>query len=352
MKKILTLSLIFIISSCAPTIKKNFDKYQKQFLTKTNFMPSKDSIEGKSPKVVVFALDDNGNQVASQAQLGSSFAGNVENVLSKNKLATLVDRNAAAKLQKEIALAEMNKTGSYKGPQIADYAISGTISNAGFTNKYSSGSTYVNPKTGQLVSIPPRFTYSSDVSGNLKIYELPSLAVIEAIEFSGKKTRTENVQQNGGLSFGGLQIGGEQAKGSERDDNLVRKAAEDAVDEITVDIKNAFAKKGYILEKRIYEEKVIFKINLGSLDGIKHGDKFEVIGQYESENPLTNETEVERRIIGSGTVADVIDPKTCWVVMDDSKQADLVRLGDSVKMKYKKSAFASIAKTTKSMIEQ
>jgi hypothetical protein len=41
--------------------------------------------------------------------------------------------------EKEIALAEMNKSGSYKGPQVADYAISGAIGNAGFTKKYSGG---------------------------------------------------------------------------------------------------------------------------------------------------------------------------------------------------------------------
>ncbi len=315
-------------------------------------MPNKENLEGKASKVVVFALDENGNQVATQAQLGNSIANNVENILAKNRLADLVDRNAATKLQKEIALAEMHKTGSYKGPQVADYAVSGTISNAGFISKYSSGSTYINPKTGQIISVPPHFTYTSNVSGNLKIYELPSLAVIDAIEFNGKKTRTENVQQKGGISLGALQIGGEQVKGAERDDSLVRKAGEDAVEEMTIDIKNSFAKKGYVLEKRIYDEKSIFKITLGSLDGIKHGDKFEIIGQYETENPITNQNEIERRIIGTGTITDKIDPKTCWAVLDDSKQSDSVRLGDSVKMKYKKSSFASFAKVAKTMIEE
>jgi len=348
--KLKHIALLLVITSCAPTIK-NFERYQKQFFPKTDFMPNKENLEGKSPKVVVFALDENDIPVASQAKLGNAIANDVESVLSKNRLADLVDRGAAAKLQKEISLAEMNKTGAYKGPQIADYAVSGTISNAGFASKYSSGSAYINPKTGQLVSVPPKFTYSSDVSGNLKIYELPSLAVIEAIEFAGRKSRTENVQQSGGLSLGALQIGGEQAKGIERDDSLVRKAGSDAVEDIMVDIKNALAKKGYILEKRVYDEKSIFKITLGSLDGIKHGDKFEIIGQYETENPITNQNEIERRVIGSGTVTDKIDPKTCWVVVDDSKQIDSVRLGDAVKMKYKKNAFASISRATKSMIE-
>src|ERR1700750_2224010 len=110
------LILIVCAAACAPTIK-NFPKYEKQFLPRTDFMPDSKSLEGKSPKIVVFALDENGNQIASQTQLGSTIANNIENVLSQNRLAELVDRNAATKLQKEIALAEMNKTGIYKGPQ-------------------------------------------------------------------------------------------------------------------------------------------------------------------------------------------------------------------------------------------
>jgi hypothetical protein len=349
--KILHLAIILFAVSCAPTIK-NFDKYQKQFLSKTEFMPSKENLEGKSPKVVVFALDENDNPVAMQAQLGNVIANNVENVLAQNRLAELVDRKAATKLQKEIALAEMNKTGSYKGPQVAEYAISGTISNADFTNKYSSGSTYIDPRNLNVISIPPKFTYSASAAGNLKIYELPSLTVIEAIEFSGKKVRTENVQQKGGLSLGSLQIGGEQAKGADRDDGLVRKAGADAIDEIQTAIKNSFAKKGYILEKRTYGSKVIFKITLGSLDGIKHGDKFEVTGQYETENPISNQSEIERRVLAQGTVTDKIDPKNSWVVIDDSDKINAIRLGDAVKLQYKKSSFSVVAKAAKSMIEQ
>jgi hypothetical protein len=61
-----------------------------------------------------------------------------------------------------------------------------------------------------------------------------------------------------------------------------------------VSIKNALTKRGYILEKRSYKNENIFKVSLGSEDGIKHGDKFEVTGQYENENPISKEIEVEK----------------------------------------------------------
>jgi hypothetical protein len=348
--KLKHLSILLLITSCAPTIK-NFDRYQKQFLSRSSFVPSKENLEGKLPKIVVFSLEDNGNEAAKQAVLSDSIANNIENILSQNHLAQLVDRKAVAKLEKEISLVEMNKTGSYKGPQVADYAISGAISNAGFTSKYSSGSMYFDPKSQQMITIPPRYTYSSDVAGNIKIYELPSLTVVANIQLIGRKVRHENVQQNGGLNLGALQIGGNQIDGANRDDSLIRKAGEDAVDNAAIDIKNALAKKGYILEKRVLDKKSIFKISLGSADGIKHGDKFEISGQYENQNQITDEVEVERRIIGSGTVTDIIDPKTSWVVIDDNDKISSIRLGDMIKMKYKKSSFESVTKVAKSFAE-
>ena len=348
--KLKYLLALAVVASCAPTIK-NFEEYQKQFLSKSSFLPSEENLAGKAPKIAVFDLDENGNQVASQAGLGSAMARNIENILTKNRLAQLVDRKAAEKLQKEITLAELKKTGAYKGPQVADYAVSGAISNAGFTNKYSSGSTYVDPKTRSLITVPPKFTYKSDVSGNIKVYELPSMAVVENIEFAGNKARSENVQQKGGVSFGGLQIGGEQAKGNDRDDNLVRRAGEDAIDNISEDIRNALAQKGYILEKRVYEKKTIFKVSLGSSNGVQHGDKFEISGQYENENAITGKVEVERRIIAQGQVTDKIEEKACWVVVDDAKKVEQIRLGDMVKLKYKKSGFSKALKLAQSFAE-
>lgn len=340
-----SLFIIVSICSCAPTIK-NFAKYQKQFLTETQFMPSEDNLEGKAPKVVVFEFDEANIETAKQADLGNTIAKSVEGVLASNRLAEIVDRKSASKLQKEVQLAEMNKTGAYKGPRIADYAISGAISNADYSSKYSSGSTYINPRNGQVISIPPKYIYSSNVAGNIKIFELPSLQVVEAIEMKGKNVRSENVQTNGGLSLGGIKIGGDDVAGQSKDDGMVRKAGQDAIEEASTDIKNFFAKKGFIMEKRVFDNKTIFKINIGSIDGVKHGDKLEITSQFEVENPISGKTEIERRIIASGKVSQLIDPKSSWIILDDKDQESAIRLGDAVKLKYKKSAMKSLIKAT------
>jgi hypothetical protein len=330
--------LVLIASSCSPKIS-NFNSYLPHPLPQTNFMPSVETVEGKPPKVVVFELDEGKNSDAKDADLGRSMVVNVENILTKNRLAELVDRKIAKKLEKEIALAEMHKTGSYKGPAVADYAVSGAISSAGFNKKYSAG--YVIPnKNGGFTKTDPKFKYTGNVMGNLKIYELPSMQVVGNVEFSGKKSRSENVKMDNNLSIGGLiEFGGQKAEGLKKDNDLVRMAGKEAIENSAVEIKNFFAKKGFILEKRVLKNKVIFKISVGSADGIKIGDKFEVIGKYEIDNSLTKKSEIESRIIGSGKVADKIDPKSSWILMDDADVVNSIRLGDVVKFKYKRSFF-------------
>jgi len=345
-KKTIIILAALTASSCTPTIS-NFNAYLPQQFPKTDFMPSKELVDGKPPKVVVFEFDEGKNEVATQADLGKSITVAIENVLTQSRLAELVDRKIATKLEKEIAneitLTEMKRTGSYKGPQVADYAIYGAIGNAGFTKKYSSG--FVIPgKNGDFTRIPPKFTYTSDVSGNIKVYELPSMQVIANFEFAGKKSKNEEVKTDNSISFAGLEFGGQKAEGLNRDDGLVRNAGGEAIENVSFDIKNFFAKKSFILEKRTLKNKTIFKISVGSADGIKVGDKFEVIGKYEIENAITGKNEVENRIIASGEVSDKIDPKSSWVLIDDSDAVNTIRLGDMVQFKYKRGFWSQTVK--------
>ena len=103
MKKIIITTSVLFFTACAPTIS-NFNSYQKQPISKTAFMPDPEVIEGIRPtKVVVFNLDENDIQIAKQANLGSAVTANIENALTKDRLAKLVDRKSASKLEKEIA---------------------------------------------------------------------------------------------------------------------------------------------------------------------------------------------------------------------------------------------------------
>ncbi len=339
MKTYIVILLALIFTSCAPKIK-NFDSYNKQYLPQSSFLPTKKDLNSNLPKVVVFKFDSNNIETAKQAKLEESLAEYIENLISKNNLANILDRSSTKKLKDEIKLSELNQTGSYKGPQIADYAVSGSVSNASFSKKYKSSGVMYDSNTGALVSVPARYIYESDVEGSLKIYEIPSLKVLKNIKFSGYSTRQENVKSDG-LNIGSISFG-KKDPGLEKDNGLVRKAAGDAIKAVEPFLKQALIKKGYILEKRVHEDKVIFKVSLGSNNGIKHGDNLEIVGKYEIENPITKESEIEKRILAKGKVTNLINPKSCWIVLNKDKEISKIRLGDIVNMMYKQSEFTKI----------
>ena len=327
--------ILLLLSSCGPKIS-NFDLYNQQYFPKSNFMPNAEQLDGKKPKLVVFNFAHNDNKIASQASLEKTLAVEVEAILSNNRLVEIIDRNIAKKLEKEVLLSQLtNSDVSYEGPQVADYAISGIISNAAFDRKYSSGMVLYNKDRG-FYRTPPKFNYKAQSSGILKVYEIPSMKVLENVEFAGIAKRSENVRKSGGVSISGvIDIGVQNAQGLDRDDGLVRKSGQNAIDNIASNLKNIFAKKAYILGKKSFNNKSIFKINAGFDDGIKKGDKFDIMGSFEMVNPITNKIEVENRILGSGVVSDKINPKFSWVVLDKKEYNDKIRLGDVVKFKYK-----------------
>lgn len=349
MRPILKSVLILIfISSCAPKIK-NFDKYQNSAINESQFLPSKEELKQPLPKVIVFDFDDKNILVAKNANLSNSLAKNVEAIITENKLAEIVDRDLGQKLKDEIALAQINGDLSYQGPAISDFAITGTIFNANFTSNYIDSKSSYNSKTKQYTYTPAKYEYTANVGAIVKIVELPSLNVVKTLEFNESESYSEDVQTNGGLKIAGIEIGTSNSQAKTQDDGLVRNAAYAGIRFIEEDIKNTLAKKGYILEKRKYKKKTIFKINLGSNDGIKHGDKFHVIGRYLEQNPISKESEEESKIIAEGVISDKINENSAWVVIKGDDNIEKIRMGDKVQIFYKKSIYKKNQKTFKTI---
>lgn len=330
MKK-LFLGLILFTISCAPTIK-NFDSYQKAPILKAKFMPSKEAVMGEPVKVAVFPLESEGLLIARNSQLGSSIAVDIESLLTKDKLIDLVDRKAYQKLKKEVELAEMGSNKTYKGPLVADYIISGAISKANFTSKYISAKHSFNIESGTYSYIPPKWNYASEVGGNIKVYSIPSLNIIRAFEFDGRSVMSENAKS--------------KSNPKKEDSYLTKEASRNALEKIGIDLKNFFAKKGYILEKKMLKNSAIFKISLGSKDGVKQGDKLIVYSKKEERNALTGENEVFEVKIAEAVIADIINNESSWILVKNKKDIEKIRLGHIVQVKYKKGFWKKFGKAS------
>ncbi|MBU5614488.1 hypothetical protein [Geomonas azotofigens] len=321
-RSVLVLSF-FVSMGCASHQIKSLDEFQPTNLQKSKFAPTAEALERGKSKVVVFPFANNGNFVAEEADLGVSLAGALEAVLTESKTVEIVDRNVAKKLQDEIKLAEMNQTGAYEGPVVADYAISGSISNASFTHKFFEATRNVDKK-GRVTVTAPSFRYTANVEGTIKVYEIPSMKVVQVFKISDNKGRSEETRSSQNYA--------------ERDDDLVRGAGRDAVNSIKAELKNRLAPQAYVIGKKIKDSTAILKVNLGEEKGAKPGDKCEIFTVTESVNQLTGATETETRKLCDGVITNHITPVSSWVMVSAEESKD-VKLGDQVKVVYSKSAF-------------
>ena len=343
MKKILlsTIALVFL-ANCAPKIK-DFNNYIKQPILKSEFI-SEEKFKKDKPSVVVANFNNRDSELARKANLGSSMAVTVENFLGASKLVKLQDRKAFKNLEKEIALAEMQETGSYTGPISADYVVSGDVSIADYQYKFIAEKVSYNPKSGGIYRTPAKNKYTATFSGNLKIYELPSLKLSEVIPILGKKIRTEDAVVNKAWLFNST-IDTSTMKKSDLE--LVQKAGEVALKKNQHILKNIFSnlRKGYILEKRAKGNKVLFKISLGKDSAIKLGQKVKIFTIEENENPITGDVKEENVEVGVGVITDRISSKYAWILVKDKQVASRLKIGDFVTVIYKKSHLKNLLLT-------
>jgi hypothetical protein len=314
---------ILLLSACATTIK-DLSAYRPAPLLEADFMPSREMLTSRRAQVVVFEAENSAAQQRAP-QLGTVLTRAIEARLSESG-AEIVDRDVALTLRDELTLAEAKGQGSYAGPAVANFAVKTTLTNANFSSEYVQLQ-LVRTKKGTYWE-PAHCNYRAQVSASLRVYEIPSLRLLGNANLVGP-----------------AYLSSEERCNDSRADALLRQAAEEAVKRNRTEFQNLFAPKGYVIEKRVSGSKAIFKIMLGSTQGIKSQDKLAFFSLQQNVNPLTQQTSFEEVQLVEGVVSDQISPDFCWVVPLDQTRASKIRLGDFVKVVYRKSALESVGES-------
>ncbi len=324
-KKLLALGCIGSLSfltGCASYKIENFDAYSPSTMLEADVMPSMEELKNKKTKIVVFTADDSNIDLAKSAKAGFSISTSLEKHLSETG-AEIVDRNIAKKLKSEIKLAEVKGKSTYEGPSIADYAITGNVSAANIGSKFYERSQYTDKK-GKVYVTPARCKYTAQVTANLKVYKLPGLAFSKSVSIDDTVSVSEETRNsNCPYSLNAQQ-------------SLVRQAAAAAVKDSRTEFQNYFAPKAYVIERRINEDKNIFKLSRGTDAGFKTGSSVKFYNLEVNRNPLTQEVNAEESSVVEGSVSDKVGKKHAWVIVDEVEKAGKIRLGDYVKVTYEK----------------
>jgi hypothetical protein len=273
----------------------NLDSFQKVPLESAEVMPTKAELLRARPRVIVFSFDD-----YEWRGGGSITSDKVKKELSDTGV-TLVDRSLPLRLRQEIALSETNKPLGYKGQDIADYAVTGKITQANLTKSYNrdNGKNYT----------------TAQISVTIKITQLPSLQTVKIINEDGQQI-TEGRP-------------------------VPEKVLIDALDKVIVKahthLKNQFAPSGYVLEHRSFDDTHIFKVSLGKASGAIPGQKVIFIKSVPDKNPLTGVVSIDQVKVAEGEVTEQMTDSYSFIIIKDREGMDKIRLGDQVKILYKNS---------------
>jgi hypothetical protein len=218
----------------------------------------------------------------------------------------IIDRSLANRLDRELKLAEMNGTGSYGGPEVADYVIRVKMGNAIGGSTYVQASQFKNPLNGQIVNVPAGYTHNGKSLMTIEIRSLPALKLVETLQAEGSVSASQQPSPGNPIA-------------------LVQGATDDGVRSKRSAVLNVFAPKGYISERRVHKDESIFRVQLGRNTGTKEGDTIEIWRT----NPNGDEIAV-----GKGVMSNIVGTEGSWIKVSDPKVASRVRGGDYVKVKH------------------
>jgi hypothetical protein len=322
-KSISALCALFIaavfVTGCTTTVDLN--KFHDANLKEADVMPSKEQLKQGRIKVVVFEAE--GGR-ATNTQLGEAFAKAVENELEEAG-AEIVDRNLATKLKDELKLTESSGAESYKGPQVAQYAIRIKVNLAEYDTKYHKEAFWTDKKGDRHIEHLAYNANQANIEGKIYLYELPNLRLVATIDVN------ENLSVNDPIS-------GRKAQARVA---LLKTAVSTAVSNSGFELKNLIAPKGYVSERRTDGSKSIFKVLIGRAQGIKQGDKVVIYSLRKETNALTGNEQMKEVSITEGTVSNQINDTASWVIPENTDTSMQVRLGDFVRVKYEEKSFLS-----------
>ncbi len=307
--------------------------FDKRPLVKASIMPTKAQLNGVKPKVIIFSLEDGDVELAKKAKIGAAVSNKIETILADTGV-EIVDRNLAIKLQKEISLAEIKGNHGYKGPEVADFSVSGKIISTNFSQVYVAPKSVTRMVNKKLITeyIPARCEYSVKVEGTLKVHALPSLSIVDTIAIKGYGGKTQDLE---GSSYRHYSIRKScPTLNSRQMNSLASTAGLNSLNRSKIDLQNNFSPRGYVTEYRVKDDKHIIKITIGKLAGLKDGQDVEIIQSFKSEDQLTGKSTTEEKLLVKGSVSNQVGQSYAWIVIYDQKKAKQIRLGDIVKVRY------------------
>ncbi len=338
-------SLIALAVTGCGSIKVSLSEYPEDrtsMMEQAAKMPTESILKASQDRTKVIILESDQSASGGQAykELTDALTRQVSSALSEGGV-EIVDRSLAGKLDQEIKMCELQgagKCGSQLEPSVARYAVKATITNAsyaptlipaqrmtggdttfaiaaasypGFVERYA-----VDGKNDQIV-VKPHFNHVAQVNTAVRVYEVPSLREIKAVMSSGADNQRT-------------------ADRAPLESQLLLASLKTAVEstEARAALLNVFAPRGFVIGSRTNGKKMIFKVSMGTSQGLLPGARVVIVSEQDTTNPITKKASTDLIDIVKGRVSELVLTSEAWIIPEDDEKAKKVSLGDQVMVKH------------------
>lgn len=302
------------IQSCSSYKIDNFDQYKPVKVTSADLSEIKKS---QQPAIAILPVDDTG-EFSKKHEIGKMMSNVIETEIKQNKWAAFQDRGLLDKIKNEIIISEANsKPVNISTPIPADFIVNMKVNNAGGSSSSVINwaeliNLLLNGKTSDSGIMQP--AYTAFLNANMDIISMPDFKTIKSLNCDAKYSR----------STGGV---------VQYDHSALQNAVNKCMDKFIPEIIKNIQLFSQIVEKRIFEDTAIFKIDIGSANGLKEGQVVKIKRFYE--DGLSKDTGVKKAYISEN-----IDENYAWIIIKDKKELAGIKVGDFayVKIDYENKA--------------
>jgi hypothetical protein len=293
---ILTLAL----SGCVGSTVKSLPNFHEVGIERAEVQPRKDWVEGQRVKVVVSPPEGKEWQEAQQAQLLPLLSRAIERAIEESG-SEVIDRSLNSGLRDEMRLAETKGSGNFDGPAVAHFAVK-----SAFSKVTVSSTRETRGMLSKLINKndPPVYNHVLMVEGRIRIYEIPSMRLIETLQFEEEQKEDNTSPRLSDANARLHEIFG-KAFGSVRSD-----------------FKNLIAPRGAVVKKGISDGVTVFQVMIGGEHKVTPRDKVRIFS-------LAGGAET---LIAEGSVTAAVAPRHCWISIDDPQSAAQIREGDLARL--------------------
>jgi len=317
----ISLCLLATSFGCASGRVANLDAYDEIPMNRVVPYPSEDELRKRAYEIVIIDRPavgiDESLLEKPRAQVRRALEG-----LAADAGASVIDRSLGelGELRTEGVLGELEGRAS-EDVTGADYALATRFSNYRYTASWTKPFKLLWQSEEDIANKPGTCTHQADVEVDIQMIEIGSNDKVTKTYELEHAVSQKNKDLDPACTIAPVTLG-----------VLFEKALDEALSCLDYPLAEQLAPRGHLTAHRKAPsgDRHIYRISLGTVQGMAPGDTVEIRREQRSTSPTGEEARTER-VIAKGEVTDQVMSEMAWIAMDPAKASEPVLDGDVVR---------------------